>query len=259
MLKKISAILLYCISFCVYSNHILKISQKDALKIGKKIWYNESAGQVNGLTSWNKGEGFASLGIGHFLWYPKNYKSNRIKQSFPSLLVFLQKNNADIPSWLIQASACPWHSRQTFYASFQGNKMISLRKVMYDTIGLQSTYIANRLEKVIPLMLHDTPFDMREQMLDEIKSLAATEQGLYAMMDYVNFKGAGLRKYNEADWGLLQVLELMPNAPDDESINEKFVWAADQILTYRAKHSKNRAQEMKWLVGWRARLRTYLG
>ncbi|RYD29224.1 MAG: hypothetical protein EOP87_18635, partial [Verrucomicrobiaceae bacterium] len=38
--------------------------------IGRKIWQNESGGTVNGLTAWNGGEGFPSLGIGHFIWYP---------------------------------------------------------------------------------------------------------------------------------------------------------------------------------------------
>ena len=39
-------------------------------RIGKRIWSNECNGTVDGLTSWNTGENFASLGIGHFIWYP---------------------------------------------------------------------------------------------------------------------------------------------------------------------------------------------
>jgi hypothetical protein len=38
--------------------------------IGKKVWANECDGKVEGLTSWNGGEAFPSLGIGHFIWYP---------------------------------------------------------------------------------------------------------------------------------------------------------------------------------------------
>ena len=40
-------------------------------RIGKRIWQNECGGTADGLTSWNAGENFASLGIGHFIWYPK--------------------------------------------------------------------------------------------------------------------------------------------------------------------------------------------
>ncbi|PWU11360.1 MAG: hypothetical protein C5B47_00975, partial [Verrucomicrobia bacterium] len=36
--------------------------------IGAQVWKNECAGTTSGLTSWNRGEDFASLGIGHFIW-----------------------------------------------------------------------------------------------------------------------------------------------------------------------------------------------
>ncbi len=45
----------------------LSISASEAKAIGKRIWINECGGTVEGLTSWNKGEYFASLGIGHFI------------------------------------------------------------------------------------------------------------------------------------------------------------------------------------------------
>jgi hypothetical protein len=47
------------------------LSHSDALKVGKRVWQNECGGTISGLTSWNQGEDFASLGIGHFIWYPK--------------------------------------------------------------------------------------------------------------------------------------------------------------------------------------------
>ena len=48
----------------------VKLTDKQALEIGKRIWANECAGTISGLTSWNKGEAFPSLGIAHFIWYP---------------------------------------------------------------------------------------------------------------------------------------------------------------------------------------------
>jgi hypothetical protein len=48
--------------------------------IGRKIWQNESGGTVEGLTAWNVGEEFPSLGIGHFIWYPAGF-NGRFKPS----------------------------------------------------------------------------------------------------------------------------------------------------------------------------------
>src|SRR5262245_43382547 len=42
------------------------LSSAEAMRIGRKIWQNECNGTVAGLTAWNSGENFASLGIGHF-------------------------------------------------------------------------------------------------------------------------------------------------------------------------------------------------
>jgi hypothetical protein len=49
------------------------LTQEQAQTIGRQIWKNECGGTQEGLTSWNKGEEFPSLGIGHFIWYPKDY------------------------------------------------------------------------------------------------------------------------------------------------------------------------------------------
>ncbi|MBX9724225.1 MAG: hypothetical protein K2X81_22645, partial [Candidatus Obscuribacterales bacterium] len=47
----------------------LHLSEKEAAAVGQKIWRNECSGSIDGLTSWNAGEEFPSLGIGHFIWY----------------------------------------------------------------------------------------------------------------------------------------------------------------------------------------------
>ena len=65
-----------------YITSIIQVAQSDAEVIGKKIWLNESAGKVEGLTAWNQGENHASLGIGHFIWYPKNHEGP-FQESFP--------------------------------------------------------------------------------------------------------------------------------------------------------------------------------
>src|SRR5207247_9165805 len=47
----------------------ITFSHGDIMRIGKRVWQNECNGTVSGLTAWNEGEDYASLGIGHFIWY----------------------------------------------------------------------------------------------------------------------------------------------------------------------------------------------
>ena len=93
----------------------LHISRDEALKIGVKIWYNESGGTVSGLTAWNEGERFASLGIGHFTWSPSN-QYGHIQESFPRLIKYLERHGITIPSWLQgdYVPPCPWRNRAEF-------------------------------------------------------------------------------------------------------------------------------------------------
>src|ERR1700727_816943 len=76
----------------------ISLSSADAKKIGQQIWKNEGAGQVEKLTWWNDGEAFASLGIGHFIWYPKGVKKT-FSESFPQLVKFLARYKK-LPSFL---------------------------------------------------------------------------------------------------------------------------------------------------------------
>src|SRR5262249_43273836 len=75
----------------------IALSHSDALKIGKRVWQNECNGTISGLTAWNKGEDFASLGIGHFIWYPKG-RRGPFEESFPKLVIFVSKRGAKLPT-----------------------------------------------------------------------------------------------------------------------------------------------------------------
>ena len=79
--------------------------------------------------------------------------------------------------------------------------------------------------------------------------------GVYAMLDYVNFKGEGLdpkESYHGRYWGLLQVLESMDNQA--QSPAHQFADAAKLVLKRRIKMAP---QERGWLAGWNKRLETY--
>ena len=133
----------------------IHVSANEATRIGKQIWKNECGGTKSGLVSWNKGEAFASLGIGHFLWFPKGSKAP-YDESFPSLLKFLAKQKSvSMPEWLTKAKDCPWPSKAAFDAAKSSGdvRMVQLREFLYQTVSHQTAFILQRLEQSLPTML----------------------------------------------------------------------------------------------------------
>ncbi len=106
------------------SDEHFQIPPITAQKIGKKIWLNECGGTVEGLTSWNAGEKFASLGIGHFIWYPAG-RRGPYQESFPELIRFLDAKGAQPPRWL-RAPDCPWPDRASFLAAQHSEERLSV-------------------------------------------------------------------------------------------------------------------------------------
>ncbi len=234
----------------------VKISAAEADSIGRKIWRNECAGTRDGLTSWNKGEDFASLGIGHFIWYPAG-KRGPFKESFPALRDYLQMQGVKLPGWLASAKACPWPDRTAFMADFRSAKMEELRSLLASNVGLQARFAALRLEQSLPDMLASAPASEREEIRSNFYRVANAPGGLYALMDYVNFKGEGTspsERYRGEGWGLLQVLAGMS---DSGSPTAAFSRSADRVLTRRVELSPADRGEKRWLPGWRNRVSTY--
>lgn len=234
----------------------LRLGDTEASAIGRKIWRNECAGTRDGLTSWNKGEDFASLGIGHFIWYPQR-KRGPFKESFPALRDFLVNNGVKLPAWLESAKACPWPNRKAFMADSHSPKMEELRTLLATTIGQQARFAALRLEAALPQMLATAPASHHEKIRTNFYRIANAPSGLYALMDYVNFKGEGTsstERYQGKGWGLLQVLEGMSSQGDPLAA---FAKSADQVLTRRVELSPPACGEKRWLSGWRNRVATY--
>jgi hypothetical protein len=245
-------------SSCVHAG--IRLSDAEAEAVGRKIWYNESRGSIDGLTHWNKGEDFASLGIGHFIWY-KAGERGPFTESFPGLLDALEAAGKTLPSWLQGKPACPWADRDAFFADFRGPRMTELRDLLAGTVGLQARYAADRLESALPKILAAAPASERPALQTRFDRVAAVPNGVYALMDYVNFKGEGINpaeRYNGEGWGLLQVLEGMTDAPSGQASVEAFAKSADAALTRRVANSPPARDEGRWLPGWRKRLLTYL-
>jgi hypothetical protein len=242
--------------------HASCLSHVDVLKIGKKIWQNECNGTIAGLTSWNAGEDFASLGIGHFIWYPKG-RRGPFEESFPKLVSFVSKRGAKLPTFLLGTGEkpCPWNSRIEFLQAQHSTEMKQLRSFLTDTIDLQAEFLIARLEGALPKMLAEAAPSDRANVQEQFDRLTKTSQGCYALVDYVNFKGEGVlqtERYQGQGWGLLQVLEAMHGTSEAGAVNE-FARAARAVLTQRVQNSPAERHESRWLSGWLRRVNSYNG
>ncbi len=234
----------------------IAISAAEANEIGRKIWVNECAGTVDGLTSWNAGEDFASLGIGHFIWYHDGFRG-RFEESFPPLVRYMESRGVAVPA-VAKARACPWRSRAEFEAAKESAQMRELRAFLHKTIPQQTEFILRRLEGALPKMLAAVPAGERELVRGRFYAVAGSAKGKYALMDYVNFKGEGTNpgeRYRGQGWGMLQVLQEMRGQPRGAAAAAEFAAAADRVLTRRVANAPK--DESRWLPGWRNRLATY--
>lgn len=235
----------------------LCLSESEAIEIGNKIWRNECGGRVDGLTSWNAGEDFPSLGIGHFIWYPKN-AHDKFEESFPRLVAFLRANGALLPSWLTDDMQCPWNSRDEFLREFNGKELTELRALLLNTVPMQTRFIVQRLEGALPKVLDNVAPAQREAIRSRFfKILSSRRAGTFALIDYVNFKGEGVNpgeRYNGQGWGLLQVLQGMSEKGEPV---QAFCDSAASVLTRRVRNSPPERHEERWLPGWKKRVAKY--
>ena len=251
------------IGLCPRTVASVSLPHSDALKIGKRVWQNECNGTVAGLTSWNQGEDFASLGIGHFIWYPKG-RRGPFEESFPKVVSFISSRGAKLPAVLLDAgagNACPWNSRAEFVRAQHSVEMNQLRRFLADTIDLQAEFLVARLEAALPKMLAEAAPAARPNVQQQFERLTKTPQGCYALVDYVNFKGEGVlhsERYQGQGWGLLQVLEAMHGNSEAEAADE-FARAATGVLTRRVHNSPSERHESQWLTGWLRRVNSYNG
>lgn len=243
------------------SDHSIHLSSEEAQCMGKQIWHNECAGKRIGLTTWNEGEEFASLGIGHFIWYPEGGEKKVFKETFPSLLAFFRQQGVDLPDWLREARGCPWKTREEFRQSLQSPPMEELRQLLVDHIDLQVQFMVERLQRALPSLLKNLTMSQQEHIAYQFHRLAHHSHGLFVLLDYINFKGEGLsthERYNGQGWGLLQVLEKMSGTASGRTTIEEFIESAQAILAHRVDNAPPERKEQRWLKGWHNRLDSYL-
>ena len=230
------------------------------MRIGKKIWQNECNGTISGLTSWNTGENFASLGIGHFIWYPKGVRGP-FDESFPDFVTFASSRGAKLPQVALgNKDGCPWSTRTEFVAASDSPPMKELRQFLADSVGIQADFLVQRLQQALPKMLAEIPATERANVQRQFERVASSAQGCYALVDYVNFKGEGVletERYNGQGWGLLQVLQGMNGTESGPAAAREFAGSAGRVLKQRVQNSPPARNETRWLSGWLQRVNTY--
>lgn len=220
-----------------------------------RLYQNECSRKKANLVHWKVGEEFPSLGIGHFIWYPEG-QTGPFDEGFPKFIRFCQANNVTLPLFLKEHQHCPWNSREELAKAPQ--KVIDeLTEFLLKTQALQAQCIAERLYQALPAMTKGLTAEQKSVVEARFSRVAQAPSGLYALIDYVNFKGEGTlasERYKAQGWGLLQVLQGMD---DSQETMVAFRKAAKEVLTRRVANSPKERNEARWLAGWCSRIDTY--
>lgn len=229
--------------------------------LGEQIFRNECNSQLACLTAWNSGEEFPSLGLGHFIWYQEGQQAP-YTETFPALLAFMATRGATLPAWLEAVGyEQPWATREAFLAASEDPRLVELRAFLAANMELQTAFIVSRFELALQALLAASPASEQALLRDRFEAVAQADapHGLYALIDYVHFKGEGTRpqeRYQGQGWGLLQVLQGMPAGSSTPLAD--FVASASAVLAQRVALAPPERNEQRWLNGWHRRVATYL-
>ena len=87
-------------------------------------------------------------------------------------------------------------------------------------------------------MLEKVEKSRKDKIKENFYNVANSKNGLYVLIDYVNFKGEGTsqkERYNGEGWGLLQVLEYMDE--NEKDYIKAFADSAVKVLAKRVGNS----------------------
>ena len=171
---------------------------------------------------------------------------------------FYKANKVTLPKILQENKDAPWTSREEFLKDKEAGKLNELRDFLYETKDIQVMFIYKRLEASLDKMLVQTTD--KENVKYKFYRVSNSPNGLYALIDYVNFKGEGVsetERYNNEGWGLLQILEYMKGKETGKPAMDEFSAGAKFVLERRVKNSDPKKNEKQWLKGWENRTETY--
>lgn len=249
-------------------NYALRLDREESLVFARFSAKWEFDNNDDDITSWNEGENFASVGIGHYLWYPQ-YSNPQdqppYEESFPSLIKFMAQgcNAGPFPHVVafnpqtLKIAKCPWRTRKSFYDSFRSEDLRELRTFLLSTDS-QFCQVQYQLSK-----LNDTlnAITGRSSVRALIDTLVLNPRGVRALLDYSNFKGTGLNpdeNYQGFRWGLKQVLEdAAIDFEADSSFDEAFTLVTQSAKNRLTKRAAIQESVAKFLTGWLARISGY--
>ncbi len=262
-MSKVIVLLILFIAVCSFNSlRAFEISKADSLLIADRVFKNECNGEKDCLLEWNVDEDFLSLGLEHFVWYPDNSPSIS-KESFKSYLQYARQAGERLPVWLDKTPfpSCPWSSREQFLAGKDSRLYKDIMDFMVRTKDCQVNYLIENTKRSLQQIIAVVPWDQRSRITKYISQLTSTPQGLYAIVDYLNFKGAGMGdsdNFKDEGWGLLQVLQGMYDTPTPQTTLKEFVRSAKIVLMHRVFLAPDDKREDRWLAGWLRRVDTYL-
>jgi len=244
----------------------IRLNNDQLTFIAEKVWQNEAAGNLEYLLYWSPNESFLSLGLAHFIWYAEGNRS-RYREMFPLLVDYLAGNNVRLPGWLDAKTACPWENRKAFQKAKESNtkKYQELYELLVRTMPIQAEFIIERMQDSLRNMLSSIKNQKEKKRLkrnyhnvlhDENGTVSI--QGLYEIVDYVNFKGEGTslkERYHGEGWGLRQVLQEMDE--NTENPRKAFADAAKKVLERRIDNAPPDRNETRWKKGWFKRIDSY--
>ena len=182
------------------------LSDSDYDWIGSRIYQNEALSKPEYLTHWNEGEDFPSLGIGHFIWFPAGVDAP-FDEQFPTLVSYLREQVPDdlkMPDWMLDLDpfVAPWDSKTEFDAAWSSAKLNALRQWLEATRLYQARFIVSAFEQRWRDL--DLPVLQKQKLSGLLQTMMETPDGLFAIIDYYNFKGLGnnpREAYQGQGWG----------------------------------------------------------
>ena len=232
--------------------------------IASHIAKNETGGQSRYLTYWGAGEDFPSFGIGHFIWFPAGVDAP-FDETFPALVRFLreQPDIPGMPQWLRDLAPfdAPWSGKVEFDEALMSSESSAMRQWLEATAAWQARFIVhsfkNRWNEI------ELPAQEKIRLSELLQRLLETPEGMFAVIDYYNFKGLGdnpRERYQGQGWGLAQVLGDIASQADEEpeiDLVTRFSRAAAARLQQRVALSPPERNEIRWLQGWHRRVAKY--
>ncbi|MEQ9560976.1 MAG: metallophosphoesterase, partial [Woeseiaceae bacterium] len=196
-------------------------------------------------------------------WFPEGVDSP-FDETFTAMLSFVSERSKEcvpLPEWLQQRPVpdAPWNDKSSFDALQGSDRVASLRQWLAGTAPQQAQFIvASFRDRWNSLELETAN---KAELTALLQRLLDTSEGLFAVIDYYNFKGLGSNpreRYAGEGWGLVQVLgDIAAAANDDATLVEQFSAAAANRLALRVDNAAPERNEARWLEGWQERVAAY--